>query len=187
MKVAVFFDYANIHAASKELHCKVDYGALLEYLADDMEQRSLQVAYAYVPIDPRQEHAMDETIARLWKQGYIVKSKVGFIVGDTYKCDFDVEMTLDMTRVALEMDPDIVILVSGDRDFIPIVLYMRDKGIRVEVASFDNSMSKQMSYKCSGYISLDTLIHVQNDTEEDDDTVEEMSYYTANIEVKEEE
>lgn len=130
---------------------------------------------------------MDETIARLWKQGYIVKSKVGFIVGDTYKCDFDVEMTLDMTRVALEMDPDIVVLVSGDRDFIPIVLYMRDKGIRVEVASFDNSMSKQMSYKCSGYISLDTLIHVQNDTEEDDDTVEEMSYYTANIEVKEEE
>ena len=87
MKVAVFLDYANINASSRQANCNVDYGALLDYLADETEERTLQVAYAYVPIDPRQEHAKDTVINELWQNGYIVKSKVGTIAGDTYKCD----------------------------------------------------------------------------------------------------
>lgn len=165
--VAVFLDYANINASSNELYCKVDYGELLKYLADDSEQRFLQVAYAYVPIDPRQEHAMDEIIAKLWKQGYIVKSKVGSIAGETYKCDFDVEMTLDMVRVSFDLHPDIVVIVSGDSDFLPVVLDMRNRGIRVEIASFDSSMSRQLTHKCSGYINLDTLIKLPTQDEDD--------------------
>lgn len=62
MKVAVFLDYANISASSQRLNCTVDYGELLNYLADEDEDRTLQAAYAYVPIDPRQEHAMDAVI-----------------------------------------------------------------------------------------------------------------------------
>lgn len=99
MKVAVFLDYANIEASSRQLNCSVDYGALLDYLADEEEGRTLQAAYAYVPIDPRQEHARDGIINELWQNGYIVKSKVGSIAGGSYKCDFDVEMTLDVTKL----------------------------------------------------------------------------------------
>ena len=162
MKVAVFLDFANISASSSSLHCKVDYGSLLEYLADDAEQRKLQSAYAYVPIDPRQEHAMDDIITQLWDYGYIVRSKVGNLAGDTYKCNFDVEMTLDMARISYENTPDIIVIVSGDSDFIPVVLDMRNKGIRVEVASFSRSMSRQLSHRCSGTINLDVLIEDSN-------------------------
>ena len=159
MKVAVFLDYANINAASHNLDCEIDYGALLNYMADESEQRYLKVAYAYVPIDPRQEHVMDEKIDNLWRNGYLVKSKVGSIAGDSYKCDFDVEIALDISRVVYESSPDIVVLVSGDSDFIPIVLELRGKGIRVEVAAFSNSMSRDLERKCSGYINLDYLIN----------------------------
>lgn len=157
MKVAVFLDYANINASSRQRNCNVDYGALLDYLATEDEGRTLQVAYAYVPIDPRQEHAMDATINELWQKGYIVKSKVGTIAGDTYKCDFDVEMTLDISRIAYVNAPDVVVLVSGDSDFIPIVLDLRERGIRVEVAAFEFAMSRQLALKSSGFINLDAL------------------------------
>lgn len=162
MKVAVFLDYANIEASSRQLNCSVDYGALLNYLADEDEERTLQVAYAYVPIDPRQEHARDRIINELWQNGYIVKSKVGTVAGETYKCDFDVEMTLDISRVAYSNAPDIIVLVSGDRDFIPIVLDMRGRGIRVEVAAFEAAMSGQLALKSSGFINLDAIIDAEN-------------------------
>ena len=49
MKVAVFLDYANIEASARQLNCNVDYGALINYLADETEERTLQAAYAYRP------------------------------------------------------------------------------------------------------------------------------------------
>ena len=156
--VSVFLDYANINAASTSGSCKVNYGELLRYLADDSEGRAIKVAYAYVPIDPRREHAMDETISDLWGSGYIVRSKVGTLAGNSYKCDFDVEMTLDMVRTAFDIEPDIVVIASGDSDFIPVVELLRNKGIRVEVASFARSMSRLLDNRCSGSIYLDALI-----------------------------
>lgn len=158
MKVAVFLDYANINASSRQMNCNVDYGELLNYLADEAEGRTLQAAYAYVPIDPRQEHAMDAAIDELWQAGYIVKSKVGTIAGDSYKCDFDVEMTMDISRIAYVNAPDIIVLVSGDSDFIPVVLELRGRGIRVEVAAFEVAMSRHLALKSSGFINLDALV-----------------------------
>jgi uncharacterized LabA/DUF88 family protein len=166
--VAVFLDFANISASSNSLKCKVDYGSLLEYLADPNEGRFLQAAFAYVPIDPRLEHAMDRTIKTLWKNGYVVKSKVGTIAGQTYKCDFDVEMTLGMVKTAFDSKPDIIVLVSGDSDFVPVVLELRDKCIRVEVASFENSMSALLSCRCSGFINLNTLMNDKYSAEGDE-------------------
>ena len=156
-KIAVFLDYANIEAAARSSGFSVDYGELLDYLADEDEGRTLQAAYAYVPIDPRLEHARDSEIESLWSEGYVVRSKVGTIAGESYKCDFDVEITLDITRVSSDMKPDIVVLVSGDNDFVPVVLELRNKGIRVEAASFASSMSSLLARRCSGYINLDAL------------------------------
>ena len=170
MKVAVFLDYANINASARQFNCNVDYGALLNYLADEAEDRTLQAAYAYVPIDPRQEHAKDAFIAELWQDGYIVKTKVGTIAGETYKCDFDVEMTLDISRVAYSNAPDIIVLVSGDSDLIPIVLDMRNRGIRVEVAAFEAAMSRHLALRASGFINLDAIVDTEEDSEQFDAT-----------------
>jgi uncharacterized LabA/DUF88 family protein len=157
LKIAVFLDYANVNAASRDNDCRIDFGSLLYYLADETENRKLLYASAYVPIDPRQEHARDAVIDHLWSNGYIVKTKVGIFAGESYKCDFDVEITIDMMQIACELKPDIIVLVSGDNDFVPVVLNIRNRGIRVEVAAFDNSMSNLLAKRCSGYIVLDKL------------------------------
>lgn len=71
-------------------------------------------------------------------------------------------MTLDIVKTSFEIKPDIVVIVSGDSDFIPVVTELREKGIRVEVASFDQSMSQLLSNRCSGRILLDELIEEGN-------------------------
>ena len=156
-KVLVFLDYANLNASARSNNCQVDCAGLLEYLASADEGRNLKAAFAYVPIDPRQEHAQDAVIDELWGAGYVVKSKVGTFAGPSYKCDFDVEITLDIVRAAYDMQPDIVVLVSGDSDFVPVVLNLREKGIRVEVAAFNSAMSGRLSQRCSGFICLDAV------------------------------
>ncbi|MBQ7593619.1 MAG: NYN domain-containing protein [Synergistaceae bacterium] len=180
-KVAVFLDYANIEAASRSMNYEVNYGALLNYLADETENRILQVAYAYVPIDPRLEHASDQKIEELWNSGYIVRSKIGSIAGNSYKCDFDIEMTLDIVRTSFDLKPDIVVIVSGDSDFVPVVLDLREKGIRVEVASFNNSMSNALSRRCSGQIILDVLFEDEDYYEDEQNPDEEENASNENF------
>lgn len=165
--VVVFLDFANVDASLHSLGRQLDPGELLRYLADEEEGRSLKTAFAYVPIDPRREHAMDETIADLWEAGYIVKPKVGTIAGDSYKCNLDVEMAMDIAKAAYESKPDIVVLVSGDSDFLPIVLELRSKGIRVEVAAFHAALSAQLARRCSGCILLDALLPTEELSEDE--------------------
>jgi uncharacterized LabA/DUF88 family protein len=150
--VAVFLDYANINRAARDNGLRLDYKQLLAYLC---EGRFLSDAHCYVPIDPRSVHRLDSEIQELWESGYIVTTKIGNVSGSTYKCNLDIEMAMDVLRVAYHVKPAIVVLATGDFDFVPLVLELRRSGIRVEVASFETSAAHDMVLKCSGFISLD--------------------------------
>ena len=155
-KVVVFLDVANVSKAARDLNIRINHEHLLkDYLSINSEGRFLQAAYAYVPVDPRKEHASDSIIDKLWSYGYVVKSKVGSISGKQYKCNFDVEISMDAMRAAYDIKPDIVTIISGDSDYIPLVLELRKMGIYVEMAAFKNSMSKRLISRASGYICLD--------------------------------
>ncbi|MBK9032241.1 MAG: NYN domain-containing protein [Myxococcales bacterium] len=151
-RVVVFLDFANIDRAAGDRGLRVDYQDLLEYVSDG---RFLVDAHCYVPIDPRNEHRLDALIERLWQYRYIVNTKRGTIAADSYKCNFDVEITIDVLRVAYAVKPDIIVLASGDVDFVPLVQELRRLGIRVEVASFEAAAAREIILKCSGFISLD--------------------------------
>lgn len=149
--VVVFLDYANINRAAREKRYRLDYHHLLQYVG---EGRFLVEAYCYVPINPRNEHRSDGTIEDLWRAGYLVSTKVGNIAGGTYKCNFDVEITMDMLRVLYQVKPDIIVLASGDADFVPLVQEVRKAGIRVEVAAFVETAGAETLLKCSGFINM---------------------------------
>jgi uncharacterized LabA/DUF88 family protein len=151
-KVIFFLDFANINRVASDRGIDIDYEDLLNYISDG---RFLIDAHCYVPIDPRNEHRLDRQLEQLWRSRYIVTTKVGSVAGDTYKCNFDVEMTMDILRIAYQAKPDIIVLGSGDSDFVPLVEELRKSGIRVEVASFENAAARDMILKGSGFISLD--------------------------------
>ncbi len=172
-KVQLFLDYANINRGANDLGYTLDYEELLHTnLVSQNEGRILIDAFAYVPIDPRQEHKMDSEIETLWNAGYFVNSKIGTIAGSNYKCDFDVEIAMDIIRIAHQTKPDIIILASGDSDFIPIIKELRKMGIRVEVAAFQKCISRHLSLVSSGFIDIEYFLH--SDTEIEVEVSEEI-------------
>jgi len=167
-KVQLFLDYANIDRGANDLGYKLNYEELLHRdLVSQDEGRILIDAFAYVPIDPRQEHKMDNKIETLWNAGYFVNSKIGTIAGNNYKCDFDVEIAMDIIKIAHQTKPDIIILASGDSDFIPIIKELRKMGIRVEVAAFQKCISRHLSLVSSGFIDIEYFLHPHVDDESD--------------------
>jgi uncharacterized LabA/DUF88 family protein len=150
-KVVFFLDYANINRAAREKRLHLDYHDLLQYVG---EQRFLLDAHCYVPINPRNEHRRDAVIEELWRSGYLVTTKMGTIAGGTYKCNFDVEITMDILKSISQMKPDIIVLASGDADFAPLIQEIRKSGVRVEVAAFEETAGADILLKCSGFIDL---------------------------------
>jgi uncharacterized LabA/DUF88 family protein len=172
-KVVLFLDYANINRGAREKRFRMDYQDFLEYVGED---RFLVDAHCYVPINPRNEHRSDGIIQDLWRAGYIVTTKVGTIAGGTYKCNFDVEITMDILKVVYQVKPDIIVLASGDSDFLSLIQEVRKSGIRVEVAAFEETAGADIMSKCSGFIDLavyyDGYLAALNG-EEDGESVEE--------------
>jgi len=150
-KVVFFLDYANINRAAREKRYRLDYHNLLHYVG---EERFLIDAHCYVPINPRNEHRLDRGIHEVWRSGYIVTTKVGTIAGGTYKCNFDVEITMDVSRVVYQVKPDIIVLATGDSDFVALIQDVRKSGVRVEVAAFEETAGADIMSKCSGFIDL---------------------------------
>ena len=151
-KIVIFNDYANTNRSFHEYGVQADYDDLRNYLS---EGRMLIEAHAYVPIDPRNSAAMDNAIEGLWYSGWLVHDKIGSFAGEGYKCDFDVEITMEIMRTAELVKPDTIVLMSGDKDFIPVILELRRRGIRVEVAAFsDYSAARQVIVKSSEFIEL---------------------------------
>lgn len=155
-KVIIVLDYANINKAAQELRHEINYRDLLGYLS---EGRFLVDAHAFVPIDPRNEHRMDQVIEDLWLSGYIVHSKVGTIRAESYVCSLDVELAIQSMCIAHQVKPDIIVLATGDADCLPVVIELRKMGIRVEVASFQHSAAREMILKSSGFIRLDDCVN----------------------------
>lgn len=152
-RIVIFNDYANLHAAFEQFRARLDEQDLLAYLSDG---RFLVEAHAFVPIDPRNPHGRDGAIEDLWQMGYLVHTKLGSIAGDGYRCNLDVEMTMEMMRTAELAKPDIIVLISGDKDFLPVVMELRRRGIRVEVAALPNvNAAREMMLKASGFIDLE--------------------------------
>ncbi len=151
-KVVFFLDYANINRAAREKSCRLDYHNLLQYVG---ENRFLIDAHCYVPINPRSEHRLDGDIEDLWRSGYIVTTKRGSVAGETYKCNFDVEITMDVLKIVYQVKPDIIVLATGDADFVTLIQEVRKSGVRVEVAAFPETAGKDILLKCSGFIDLD--------------------------------
>ena len=80
----------------------------------------------------------------LQKSGYEVRTKdLQIFPGGAKKGDWDVGITVDAIKLAGHLD--VVVLVTGDGDYIPLVQYLQNtKGCRVEVIAFQESASGKL-------------------------------------------
>ena len=135
-RVGVFVDVQNMYYSARAVHGKkVNFKKILE---EAVSGRQLVRAFAY-GITTEEAHEQDFHDA-LTKQGFEVKSKpLQEFAGGAKKGDWDVGIAMDVLR--LEPKIDVAVLVSGDGDFVPLLQFAKEKGLRMEVISLRESTS----------------------------------------------
>ena len=156
-RVAVFIDYHNTLHALRRVGRQIDLVALRNYLS---EGRHVVETFLYVATHPtpdRQE-ADQATLHHLRQSGFLIRSRTGQVLPNgRLKCDFDLEMALDVQEFVARARPGIVVLVTGDGDFAPLAQRLRLQGIRVEVASVPGSISTALQAMANGFVDLTLL------------------------------
>jgi len=149
-RVGVFIDVANMYHSAKNLfQCRVDFGQVLK---EAVSGRKLIRAIAYAIKTKTGEE--ESFLGALEKQGFEVKVKdLQIFLSGVKKADWDVGIAVDAIRIAPKLD--VIILVTGDGDFTPLVRFLRDnKGCIVEVMAFQKTCSSKLIEEADDFIDL---------------------------------
>ena len=149
-RVGVFVDVQNLYYSAKHLfNSKVNFK---EILKDAVANRKLVRAFAYViKADVKEENNFFEALENM---GYEVRAKdLQTFFGGHKKGDWDVGIAMDMIEMAPKLD--VVILVSGDGDFVPLLQHAQSNGCLIEAAAFGRSASSKLKEVVSHFYDLD--------------------------------
>jgi uncharacterized LabA/DUF88 family protein len=137
-RVGVFIDIENLYYSAKKL-----FGARVNFrqvLKDVVGPRKLVRAIAYViKTETGEERPFFEALSRL---GIEIREKELQVYGGFKKADWDVGLAVDAIKVADSLD--VIIIFSGDGDFLPLVEYLKNLGKQVEIAAFSKSSSRKL-------------------------------------------
>jgi uncharacterized LabA/DUF88 family protein len=153
-RVGIFIDIQNLYHSAKHLFGgRVNYRELIKELLAD---RQLIRAIGYVV---KSETALGEAafFEALTKTGVELRTKdLQIFPGGMKKADWDVGMAVDAIRMANFLD--VIILVTGDGDFLPLVDYLKwGLGREVEVAAFGRSASAKLKEAADLFIDLEKI------------------------------
>lgn len=141
-RVMVFIDYRNLMSKYNEGDLLADIFRLTQILVGN---RDLAGAYIYdgkKSGEDRKKEDQDE-LNKLRSIGFRLITREAVVWrGDHYEQkEVDVSLAVDMLEHALLNHYDVAILVSGDRDYIPVIQRVQASGKRVEVASYEDFIS----------------------------------------------
>jgi len=150
-RVGVFVDVQNMYYSGRNLYnTKINFGAILDHAVGN---RKLIRAIAYVI----RAEAPEETkfFEALDNQGFELKMKdLQIFWGGAKKGDWDVGLAIDAVSMAPKLD--VVVLVTGDGDYVPLVNYLQFLGQRVEVVAFGKTASGKLIESADDFFDLST-------------------------------
>lgn len=156
-RIGIFVDVQNLYHSARNLyHARVNYPELIKNL---VAGRQLIRAMAYVV---KSDTALGESafFEALEKSGLELRIKDLQIYPDGLKkADWDVGMAVD----AIRMSPflDVVVLVTGDGDFLPLIDYLKwGVGRLVEVAAFKRTASAKVQEAADRFTNLEEVPRV---------------------------
>ena len=148
-RVAVLIDVQNMYHSAKHLfRARVNFQ---EVLKEAVSGRQLIRAIGYVvESETSEEKSFFEA---LLKQGIELKSKdLQVFYGGMKKADWDVGIAIDAINLASSVD--VIVLVSGDGDFLPLLDYLKNRGKIVEVIAFAKSASGKLQQEANNFIDI---------------------------------
>lgn len=149
-RVEALIDVQNLYHSAKNLyHARVNFQ---EVLKSAIAGRKFIRAFGYVIRTKTGEEA--PFFDALSKIGIETRVKdLQEFYGGAKKADWDVGIVIDAIRTAPALD--VVVLCSGDGDFIPLVEYLKNQGKRVEVMAFGKTTSLKLKEIADEFIDLD--------------------------------
>jgi uncharacterized LabA/DUF88 family protein len=150
-RVGVFVDVQNLYYSARHLYnAKANFREILKVA---VAARRLVRAFAYViKADVKDEKNFFDILEKF---GYEVRAKdLQTFVGGAKKGDWDIGIAMDMIELAPRLD--VLVLVSGDGDFVPLVRHLQHAlGCRVEVIAFGKSSSGKLIEEADSFTDLD--------------------------------
>jgi uncharacterized LabA/DUF88 family protein len=137
-RVGVFIDVQNLYYSARHLyHSKVNFGEILKAAVGE---RQLIRAIAYVVRATGEEDTFFEALNQ---RGLETKEReVQEFKDGSKKADWDVGIAVDAIRISEIVD--VIVLVSGDGDFVEMVEYLQHHGRQVEAIAFKSSASQKL-------------------------------------------
>jgi len=157
-RVGIFIDVQNLYHSAKNLyHGRVNYQELIKYLIGN---RQLIRSMAYVV---KSEGILGTAAGEssffeaLEKAGLELRVKDIQVYPDgTKKADWDIGMAVDAIRMSSFLD--VIVLVTGDGDFLPLVDYLKwGQGRLVEVAAFRRSANSKIQEAADRFINIEEI------------------------------
>jgi len=163
-KVLVLVDESNVGSSVRTAGRGLDWLRLREFLSGGATGRDLIEMVVYAGLPPAITLWQDERDKKnkfvywLRSNGFLVVTKDGAPAEEGhYKANVDVMMAIDALELSVEMQPDVVILVTGDADFAYLATKLRRRGIRVEVASVTQNLGSVLKSAAHAVIDLAPL------------------------------
>jgi uncharacterized LabA/DUF88 family protein len=151
-RVVVFIDGANLFYAAAHLGIGIDYLKLLQHLV--VNGRLLH-AFFYTGVDPTNDK-QHKFLLWMQRNGYRVITKpITQFMDGSKKANLDVEIAVDMVRLANYLDT--AVLVSGDGDFTYVVNMLAYQGVRVEVVGLRSMTSDQLISAADYYTDIEGI------------------------------
>lgn len=149
-RVGVLIDVQNLYHSAKNLYkSRVNFREILRL---SISNRNLIRVFAYVVrTKTGEEKPFFEALTNLGIETRVRDLQEFY--GGQKKADWDVGIVIDAVRMASRVDA--IVIVSGDGDFISLVDYLKNQGIRVEVIAFGRSASAGLKEAADEFIDLD--------------------------------
>jgi uncharacterized LabA/DUF88 family protein len=149
-RVGILVDVSNMYHSAKNLYKRrVNFK---EVLRDSVAGRKLIRATAYVVKAETDEGvSFFEALSQL---GFEVKIKdLQIFAGGAKKGDWDVGIAMDAIKLAPKLD--VIVLVSGDGDYLPLAEYIQNTfGCLVEVVAFRQTTSSKLIEQSDDFLNL---------------------------------
>ena len=164
-RVLVLVDESNVISSAWSSNRSMDWLKLRDFFGDEKKGRELIEMVVYVGLPPamtvwqNERDKKNKFVHWLRTHGFLVVTKDGSPAEEGhYKSNVDVMMALDAVELSTAMQPDVVILVTGDADFAYLALRLRRCGIRVEVASVSENLGSGLKSSANEVIDLAPLL-----------------------------
>jgi len=136
-KVGIFIDAENIELSGLKHHeGRTDYKKILSKVGDREIVRILYYKPEYKDISPDFE--------TFWNS----------LGGEIKRPSKNADTFLVIDAVTLAEKLDVAIILGGDKDFLPLIWYLRSRGCRVEIWSWPESTSPAVKEAADFYFPL---------------------------------